>query len=166
MRPTIAFAVLLSAIVAVVGVACGTSAPAPEPMPASVNDVGPCATVPALQATRVAVPGQPACAAADRAAADTTCGTGDVVGCYGAAFCDAGSWLPANPSDARSEALADIQTRLSDACAKGVAEACLLRAGVAIELGSPAKETCGDVVRACQLGDEATACLSCVATGC
>ena len=36
----------------------------------------------------------------------------------------------------------------------------------AIEGGTPAKETCPDVVRACQLGDEANACLACIATDC
>jgi hypothetical protein len=168
MRSTTTFAVAFALCAALPWLACATGPGfEPEPMPASVNDVGPCETDTSLAATRVAVPeGLPACGTADRAAAATACDAADVVACYVATFCETGTWLKADESDARTAALDASQARLRDACDKGVAEACLLRAGVAIENGTPAKETCADVVRACQLGDEANACLSCVATDC
>ena len=160
------------AALAVVGLvslpmAC-SSTPEPVPTPEVAEAPGLCEVVPQVAATRIVVPSQPTCTREAAAAADEACASGhDPLICYAAGFCLSGMWLGVPAGDAgRDAALAKIQTVLGESCVAGVAEACTLRAGVAIETGTPAADTCGDVVRGCHLGDDAGACLSCMATDC
>ena len=103
-----------------------------------------------------------------RAAMLKGCRAGEAGACYQFAFCLSGELLgrsTMSPED-KQDYVNAITTSLDVACRGGVSEGCVLRAGMRQETGTPAPQTCDDVVRACQLGDEADGCLACFKDGC
>lgn len=141
---------------ALAGCAHTTTAPEPSVPPPT------CSVRPALAATRRPPVAKPACKADERARDDAACGTGDADACYRSGFCLSAGWMTSK----QAGDLEVLTQRLGVACQAGSSEACVLRAGVRLEAGVPEKETCADVVRACQLGDEADGCLACFKSQC
>lgn len=80
--------------------------------------------------------------------------------CYFAGTCVLADAL-GQPEATQKKLAHDAAPFFKTACTAGMAEACRLRAGSLAETGTPAKETCEDLVRASQLGD-ASAQLSCM----
>lgn len=137
---------------------CAHTTAAPEPsVPAPT-----CSVRPALAATRRPTVSKPACKADERVRDDAACSTGDADACYRSGFCLSGEWMVSK----RPPDLEVMTQRLGVACGAGSSEACVLRAGVRLEAGVPEKELCPDIVRACQLGDEADGCLACFKSQC
>ncbi|MBL8936534.1 MAG: hypothetical protein JNM69_18395 [Archangium sp.] len=138
--------------------ACAHTPSAPEPSVPPPT----CSVRPALAATRRPTVSKPACRADERARDDAACSATDADACYRSGFCLSAEWMTSK----RPEALEVLTQRLGVACQAGSSEACVLRAGVRLEAGVAEPEVCADVVRACQLGDEADGCLACFKSRC
>lgn len=131
--------------------------PASEPEPPTV-----CEAVPSMVATRRPKPaGYPQCGTnPSREAYKKACDAGDVDDCYRLASCLVADGMGLSPEEQRPR-VKTARELLKAPCAAGMADACVLRAGAAIEAGTPAKDTCEDLIRASQLGS-ADAQLSCM----
>lgn len=146
---------------------CASTAETPQVAPPISGPQSVCSVDNAQKANRLPTPKQPGCAAAaDVAADERACAAGEADACYRHAFCVAGQWVGAEPSDERTAAVDGMKTRLGTACAAGITEACVLRAGVRIDAGEAESATCDDLVRACQLGDDVDGCVACLKSGC
>ena len=138
------------AFVALLFVSCATAQKAPP----AEEERTVCETDPKLAATRIAKPtASPQCnPKASRKTYLAACQKDDFAACYQAGTCIL--------SDALGQSQAVVKQLANDAapffkaaCTAGMAEACRMRAGAFQESGTPAKDTCEDLVRASQLGD-------------
>lgn len=138
---------------------------APEQSAASPITAPRCSVVSSVAATRVKKPAAPC---GERQTMQRECTSGAAAACYQVATCLSGELLGTSSLSAteRKEYLEATTASLAEACREGVSEACVLRAGVQQETGTPARETCEDLVRACQLGDEVDGCIACIKAGC
>ncbi|MDX2012348.1 MAG: hypothetical protein SFW67_19285 [Myxococcaceae bacterium] len=146
--------------------ACAHTTPSPaEPPPAPASK---CAPVDAVRATRGPKPTPGADCSAERAAMEAGCNANDALACHRTGVCITQAWGLRKPEEpGRAEAFKTDIDALGRACRAGLSESCVLRAGLRIEFAKePEAATCDDMVRACQLGDEADGCLACLKAGC
>jgi hypothetical protein len=139
---------------------------APEPSAESSIAAPRCSVVSSVAAMRVKKPAPRACG--ERQTMQRECTSGAAPACYQVATCLSGELFGTSSLSAteKKEYLDATTASLAVACREGVSEACVLRAGVQQETGTPARETCEDLVRACQLGDEVDGCIACIKAGC
>lgn len=131
----------------------------PEPPPPL------CSVVPSIAATRVPKPGPRPCT--ERDALRRACEGADAAACYQLGFClSADALNPRLTEQEKADFVQATTTALGVSCKAGMSEACVLRAGVRQLTGTVPAQTCDDVVRACQLGDEVDGCVSCFKAGC
>lgn len=132
--------------------------PAEAPVPRSV-----CQEVPELAAKRLPSP-DPQAASCEESV--TACNRGDRAGCSLAGACMQVRWESARKRGDATELLAATLAGFRAACEGGYASSCLAHAGVRQESGTPEKDTCAEVIRACQLGEGLDVCLYCQRLGC
>lgn len=138
---------------------------APEPERSEVPPPPLCSVVPSIAATRVKKPELRPCREKD--ALRRACESADVTACYQLGTClSADAQNPRLSPEEKVQFVAATTTALGVSCKAGMSEACVLRAGVRLLSGTPEAQLCDDVVRACQLGDEADGCVSCFKSGC
>ena len=148
--------------------ACAGAA-VPPPVEPEPEKPGNCSPKPELQATAIKKPDGVICT--DREALVemvASCNKKDALSCYKVGVCHTTNALVfARDPAKRAKTIAQAQKALRIACDGGVAEGCMVRAGLFEEqrnVPAQKKAACADAIRACHLGHK-IGCADCVMCG-